>query len=229
MSPIMIATNWVEALFPSYCVLCGAYGEASLCEDCAALCPPIGTHCRTCARAMARRDQACGQCLRKPPVIDALLVRWRYRDAVRRLVLGGKYHADKGRLCVLADGMATLLDDAPPVDAVIPMPISRLRLWQRGFNQTHVLGGVIARQLGVRMETTLLIKRHRPPQSRLHTHSARRRNIRHAFVCHREAPARVLLIDDVTTSGATLNEAARTLKQHGSTQVYALVAAALQL
>lgn len=177
---------------------------------------------------MAQDGQQCGQCLRRPPQIDAFFVRWCYRDAVRHLVLGGKYHADKGRLLALADGMATLLARVPAVDAVIPMPASHRRLWQRGFNQTHILAAVIAGRLGVGMDKTLLGKSHRPPQSRLNTHGARRRNIRNAFLCTAQAPPRVLLVDDVATSGATLNEAARTLKQHGSTHVYALVAAALQ-
>ena len=176
---------------------------------------------------MAHADRQCGACLRRPPAVDAFFVRWRYRDRVRDMVLGAKYRADKGRLLLMAEGMLTLLPAIPTVDVVIPMPMSQRRLWQRGFNQTHIIGRVIARALDVPLNKALLIKHHRPPQSRLHTHGARRRNIRHAFTCHNPVPARVLLIDDVATSGATLNEAARILKQHGAIQVYALVAAAL--
>lgn len=226
MLPMTIVTNWVKALFPSCCALCGIYSDHVLCDSCAAQCPPIGKHCPTCAREMASSHQPCGRCLRTPPALDALYIRWRYRGAVRALVLGGKYHADKARLLALADGMTTMLADIPRVDAVIPMAISQRRLWQRGFNQTHILGGIIAKTLNLPLHKTLLVKQHRPPQSHLHTHGARRRNIRHAFTCRMPAPARILLIDDVTTSGATLNEAAHTLKQHGSTHVYALVAAA---
>lgn len=231
MSRMTTVTSWFEqlwqALFPSYCALCGQYGARMLCAQCAARCPSAGTHCRTCAQEMARGDQQCGRCLRRPPAIDGFFARWRYRDTVRHLVLGGKYRAKKEFLLALAEGMCERLDGIPPVDAVIPMAISRRRLWQRGFNQTHILAAAVAKRLGVKMDKTLLVKTHRPPQSRLHTHGARRRNIRNAFACSAEAPARVLLVDDVATSGATLNEAARILKQHGSTRVYALVAATL--
>ena len=225
-----INTSWVkaccDALFPPSCVLCGAACGENLCPACREQCPLIGSHCRTCAREMADGTQQCGACLRRPPAIDAFFVRWHYRQRVRDLILGAKYQADKGRLLLMAEGMMALLPAIPAVDVVIPMPISPRRLWQRGFNQTHILGKPIARALGVPLDKTLLIKHHRPPQSRLHTHGARRRNIRNAFSCQASVPARVLLIDDVATSGATLSEAAKILKQHGAAQVYALVAAA---
>ncbi|MDO5090563.1 MAG: ComF family protein [Cardiobacteriaceae bacterium] len=223
---MMIVTSWVEALFPRRCALCAAQGEY-LCAQCAARCPEMGTHCRTCARAMAEAGRQCGACLRRPPAIDTLHVRWHYRDWVRDLVLGGKYQGKKGCLLALGEGMRALLPQVDEVDVVVPMPMSRRRLWQRGFNQTDILAAVLARTLGVRVDKRLLFKMHRPPQSRLNTHDARRRNIRAAFVCEKLPPARVLLVDDVSTSGATLNEAAKMLKRAGAQRVHGIVAAAL--
>lgn len=218
--------HWYDTLFPPHCVLCDADCGENLCASCREHCPILGSHCRTCAREMAEAGLQCGYCLRRPPAIDAFFARWHYRERVRDLVLGGKYQADKGRLLVMAEEMLALLPSIPAADVVIPMPISRRRLWQRGFNQTHILAKPIARALHIPLNKTLLIKHHRPPQTRQHTHGARRRNIRNAFSCHAPVPARILLIDDVATSGATLNEAAKILKQHGAEQVYALVAAA---
>ena len=89
MWPTTIVTSWVDAFFPQRCALCRCQSVHHLCDACAAQCPEIGTHCRTCAREMAERDRQCGACLRRPPMIDALYVRWRYRDRVRALVLNG--------------------------------------------------------------------------------------------------------------------------------------------
>lgn len=228
---MMTGTNWAEhfftTLFPQRCALCRCQSVHHLCDACAAQCPAIGTHCRTCAREMAGHDRQCGACLRRPPAIDSLHVRWHYRDRVRQLVLNGKYKPDKGCLLALAEGMQTLLPAVASVDAIIPMPMSRRRMWQRGFNQTHILAGELGKTLGVRMEKNLLHKTHRPPQSRLSTHASRRRNIRNAFACAAMPPQRILLVDDVATSGATLNEAARILKKAGAQAVHAIVAAAL--
>lgn len=228
---MMIGTSWAErffaGLFPRRCALCRRESVHHLCEACAAQCPAIGTHCRTCAREMAEHDRQCGACLRRPPAIDSLHVRWHYRDRVRQLVLKAKYQPDKGCLLTLAEGMQSLLPGVDEVDAVIPMPMSRRRMWQRGFNQTHILASELGKALGLRMEKSLLHKTHRPPQSRLSSHASRRHNIRNAFVCTGTPPPRILLVDDVATSGATLNEAARTLKQAGAQAVHAIVAAAL--
>lgn len=160
-------------------------------------------------------------------MIDALYIRWRYRDRVRALVLNGKYHPDKACLLALAEGMQSVLIEVPAVDIIIPMPMSQRRLWQRGFNQTHILAHPLGKALDLEVDKKLLRKTHRPPQSRLHTHGMRRRNIRNAFSCLGKAPPRVLLVDDVVTSGATFNEAAKALKQAGAQAVYAIAAAAL--
>jgi len=156
------------------------------------------------------------------------LVRWQFTTEVRHIILRGKYHADRCALRVLEDEACRLLRAQPvAVDAVVAMPVSAQRLRQRGFNQTLYPAHAAAQALGVPLIAEgVFAKAGRPPQSRLRTHAARRRNIRGAFAVRGELPQRLLLVDDVVTSGATLHEAARILAAAGVQEIIALAVAA---
>ncbi|RKW17686.1 MAG: ComF family protein [Cardiobacterium sp.] len=221
-------TRWLTRFLQPRCIGCGATEIVGLCEECAARLPHLDKHCPTCANTVADDRFACGACLRRPPAYSRLLVRWQFRELVRSTILRSKFHADRLALRVLEDEACRLLHDYPiTVDAVLAMPIANNRLHQRGFNQTLFPARAAARQLDVPLVAEgIFYKQARQPQSLLRTHAARRRNIHDAFAVRGALPARLLLVDDVVTSGATLHEAALALRAAGVQDVIALATAA---
>jgi ComF family protein len=111
-------------------------------------------------------------------------------------------------------------------DIVVPLPLHPVRLRERGFNQALELARPVAARLGLPLDFQTCERiRHTPAQASL-SWKNREKNIRHAFQCTRELSGqRILLVDDVMTTGASLNELARTLKQHGASEVTLLVVA----
>lgn len=221
-------TRWLTRFLCPRCLTCGAAETIGLCDNCAERLPAIGSHCPTCANGVADDNYPCGACLQRPPPFARLLVRWQFTEAVRGIILRSKYQTDRRALRVLEDEACRLLRAQPVhVDAVIAMPITPQRLRQRGYNQSHYPAQAAARQLGIPLiAEAVFTKSGRVPQSRLRTHAARRRNIRDAFTVQGELPPRLLLVDDVITSGATLREAARSLRAAGVQEITALALAA---
>ena len=223
----MIA-RWLTRFICPRCLTCGAPEVIGLCDACADRLPSVGKHCPTCANGVADERYPCGACLQRPPAYQRLLVRWQFTEDVRSIILRGKYQADRRALRVLEDETCRLLRAHPvAVDAVVAMPVSVKRLRQRGYNQTLYPARAAARLLGVPLiGEGVFAKAGRVPQSSLPTHAARRRNIRGAFAVCGDLPPRLLLVDDVVTSGATLREAARTLAAAGVQEITALAVAA---
>jgi ComF family protein len=119
---------------------------------------------------------------------------------------------------------ATLRNWAPSVDAIIPVPLSGMRQRTRGYNQAELLAKELARLSGLPMDNGLLKRiRHTSPQTREVDAAARRKNVRSVFSLSREGvPRCVMLVDDVTTTGATLDACARKLIEGGADAVYGL-------
>ena len=186
--------------------------------------------CSTCATALASAIGQCGACVREPPPLDACVAAVAYAFPWSALLLNFKFHGDPG----WAASFATLMRSAPWVepaleqaDLVLPMPLSRERLRERGFNQSLEL----ARRLAPRkVDSGILLRTlHTVPQSAL-GRAERMRNVRHAFAVEPARASaldgtRVVLVDDVMTSGASLFAAARTLRQSGAHHITAMVLA----
>ena len=173
----------------------------------------------------------CGACLAEPPDYDRARAAVAYDDRVARIIIGFK-HTDRtdlapGLACWMARAGAELLDAA---DLIVPVPLHPGRLFQRRYNQSALLARPLADMAAVPLAGGL-IRRHRatPSQGRL-SPSARRRNVEGAFrVDPTQTPRlkdrRVLLIDDVMTTGATVNALARRLKRDGAAAVDVLTLA----
>lgn len=211
----------VRALWPQPCVLCGADTRgAAFCEPCTAELPRLpAQRCEICAMPLAA-GAVCGACLRQPPRFDRVEAALAYRYPVDRLVHALKY----GRRLSLAPALGALLAQAVAyeADVVVPMPLAPGRLAERGFNQALE----IARALCARSGTPLLRDACRrvvdtPPQAML-PWTERAKNVRRAFVCDAGLEGlRVAVVDDVLTTGATMNELARVLKRAGAASVSA--------
>ena len=213
-------------LLPPRCLLCGAAGEAGLdlCRDCRVALPWQRSACARCALPLAEAATLCGACQRKPPGFDAAWAAFAYAPPLDRLLPRFKFHAD------LAAGalLSRLMAEAPPpvaVDALLPVPLHRGRLRERGFNQAMELARPLARGLGLPLGPDLLRRVRATPAQTTLDGAARRRNLREAFVAPGPVPARVRLIDDVRTTGTTLAASSEALKRAGAQWVGCWVAA----
>lgn len=215
--------------WPVHCVLCGASPVVDrtsrrYCARCEADLPRLPvSRCGVCAVALPS-GATCASCLARPPCYDSVSAAYAYAFPVDALIQSYKY----GRNLTLVPVLGAALLAAAPVniDAIVPMPLSKTRLRERGFNQAQELARYAGRRLGVpvlpyacrRVVDTA-------PQVAL-PWAERARNVRGAFVCDAGFDGMtVALVDDVMTTGATLNELARNVKRAGAVNVCAWVVA----
>lgn len=209
----------VSHLLPQDCGLCGApSGDSPLCTECLAGLPRLPAEgCPQCALPVIG-GAICGACLARTPKFDATRAAFRYGFPVDRLVQSFKY----GHRLAAAEWFAAELAAAGPTqsDLVIAVPLSTDRLAQRGFNQALELARPLARRLGLPLLVDGVARaRDTAPQAAL-PWKDRVRNVRHAFDCTVDLAGHcVMVVDDVMTTGATLDELARTLKAHGAIHV----------
>jgi len=218
----------LDLLFPQHCVGCGKEGEF-LCYSCRQSLPRITPPlCPRCGRPQPS-GILCPSCVSWSAKIDGIRSPFRFDGTMREAIHQLKYR----NLRVLAVPLAKLLQDylitdPMPAEVLVPVPLHQKRLRERGYNQSSLL----ARQLGKLAnlpiaDDCLIRQRHAPPQARTATVEERRSNVTDAFACrdHRLRDKQVLLIDDVSTSGATLDACAAALKAGGATSVWGLVMA----
>lgn len=219
-----ILTQITRTLLAQDCLLCGAgAAQALLCSACAQDLPRLpDALCPRCA-APSPDSRLCGSCLRETPHFDASHACLRYAFPVDRLVQAFKYHQQLNLAAYFAALMARHFlaqQHTERIDMVIPLPLSHERLRERGYNQSLEIARPFAHacQLPLQHQQVARI-RHTAPQALL-PWSERQQNMRQAFVCKQRLDGQhVLIIDDVMTSGASLNEFARTLKAQGAARV----------
>ena len=224
----MVGRTILNALLPPRCAICGTTVEpgGALCADCwgriVFLAPPACECCGYPFEYAVPDRTLCGACTMRQPAFDRARAVFAYDDASRGLVLAFK-HGDRthdapafGQWLARAGG--DLLRDA---DLIVPVPLHRGRLFYRRYNQAAILAQSVGRISGRRVAVDLLTRHRRTPiQGRL-SPTARISNVRGAFTI-REAGRedldgkRILLVDDVLTTGATAEECARVLKRAGA-------------
>jgi ComF family protein len=218
--------TWVRTwALPQRCILCSDPG-ATLCEPCRLDLPGLqAVRCPVCAHASARAE-ICGQCLAHPPRFAKVIVALSYGFPIDAVIRRMKYTADLSLIEPLATLLIQRVTDAVRPDCIVPMPLSTQRLRERGFNQSLELARALAHRLHIPIAASACRRvRHTPPQATLPMEQ-RRANIRGAFECDIELDgARLVVVDDVLTSGATLNELARVLLRAGAAEVSGWVVA----
>lgn len=226
-----IARGVLDALFPWRCAGCGETADSALCLGCRARIRWIdGPRCPCCGIPFATGpSHPCGRCERRPPAFARLracacyLAREEERDPLGTAIRALKY----GRRRALAATLGAILADRFPFqpgehDRVAPVPMHRARLRERGFNQAALLARAVARRAGAALDLALLCRpRPTEPQASLRE-VERRRNLRGALALRRGRRVeglRILLVDDVCTSGATADACARVLRAAGAASI----------
>lgn len=216
----------IEQLVPRHCLLCGgSTGAHNLCSGCAADLPvsPVDA-CPHCARP-GTGGAVCGVCLKRPPAFDATLAAFAYRFPLDQLIPQLKYHGRLAIAPVLGELLASAAAGRPRPDRIIPMPLHPARLAGRGFNHATEIARRLCAVSGLVLDTRSATRvRDTPPQQALSL-SARRGNVRGAFICAPLAGLNVALLDDVMTTGTSLDELARAVKRAGAARVECWVVA----
>lgn len=208
----------LKLLFPPKCVLCHRILESHqeyLCDDCRIDAPecPV-TH-------------------NKLSFLDSWVALWYYEDDVRRSLLRYKFHGARhyapayGRL--LAQKIRLQYPDS--FDIITWVPISSLRKLRRGFDQVELLADHVSKDLGIRPTRLLKKIRHNRPQSRILGQAQRRANVLGAYKLidpQQVAGKRILLLDDIITTGSTMGECARMLLTAGADSVHGAAVAAVR-
>jgi ComF family protein len=209
-------------LFGGSCFLCRGASRALLCAACDAdlprLAPPDALRlCPRCALA-SPRGELCGRCLAEPPRYDATVAALAYAFPGDVLVQALKFRGELALAPLLAGLLAARIRGGERIDLVLPVPLAPRRLRERGYNQS----AEIARRVhgGAPLDLFLCERsRETAAQAEL-PWSERRRNVRGAFRCTRAIPGgTVAVVDDVMTTGATLDEVAAVLKDAGARRV----------
>jgi ComF family protein len=171
-------------------------------------------------------DVLCGVCLVAPPPYERARAALSYDDLSKPLVLSLKHAGRKDGLRAFSAWMLEAAPHARDADLIAPVPLHWSRLWSRGFNQSAWLAGAVAARTGARHVPDALVRKRRTPSQNGLSRTGRARNVQGAFTAKAPvAGARVLLIDDVLTTGATVGACARALKRAGATSVDVLALA----
>ncbi len=181
--------------------------------------------CAQCA-IPTPEGQICGVCLQHPPAYDHSVAAFSYSFPINQLIPALKYHSRLAIAQVLGQHLAHAVAARPRPDLLIPMPLHPARIRQRGFNHATEIGRVVAGSLNLTLDFECCKRvRDTPPQVAL-AYDQRRRNVRGAFICEGNVSGkRIALIDDVMTTGTSLDELAKTLKKAGAGEVETWVVA----
>lgn len=207
----------------SLCNLCNQFhkGNLAVCEFCINFIKPLGPHCQQCAYPLPQSKLAlCGQCIKKPPYFDNTYVGYLFEEPLRGLLHQFKYQ----QALYLGTLLSHLMGKVIPLEndftpCLIPIPMHKTRIRQRGFNQAAILAKLLAKQFRLPYDLKSCKKIiNTAPQVSLDG-SQRQKNIRDCFLVSSIPYSHVLLIDDLLTTGSTANELARLLKKAGVVRV----------
>ncbi len=213
------------------CVLCGARVRGNLiCPACADDLPRLpAERCPQCALP-SPGGLLCGACLKKPPLFEHCEAVYRYAFPLDVLIQRCKYGGAQELAELFAEALAQrladqLLPNLPLPDLIVPMPLHPARLRERGFNQALEIARRLGERLNLPCRHACRRVRETSPQAGLDL-KARKRNLRGAFVCDEALTGkRIALLDDVMTSGSSLNELAQAARRAGAVEVSAWVVA----
>jgi ComF family protein len=218
--------NWLDiiqnTLLPPTCILCGnsGYNAQDICGACLGRLPKNRDCCYRCAEsfpAPTAIPTLCGRCLGELPAFDASHAPYQHQDEIRYLVTGLKFGAQFKNARLLGRLLAESVDIAAgKPDCIIPVPLHKARYHERGFNQAVEIARTVSTVLQIPIDFTSCVRHKDTPHQTGLSAKKRRKNLRRAFSLRRTVQAdHVVILDDVMTTGSTVNALATVLKKNG--------------
>jgi len=226
----------LDTLFPISCISCG-HDDVWLCESCLSKIELLPFQvCPRCEKLITEKGRLCDNCKKDRLVLDGLLVAAKYKENnMAKMVHLYKYNFVEDLHVPLAKLLVKIIlkNNLPLPDLIIPIPLHRRRLRWRGFNQSELLANYVSQNITPGFSIPVfpdLVKRQKytPPQMQIGKYSERRKNMQSAFILNSNQDIqdkKILLIDDIATTGATLFECAKVLKANGAKKVFGVVIA----
>jgi ComF family protein len=218
-------TGLLDFALPPRCPGCGAIISElhAFCSDCWQQIHFLGDNgCQTCGLPLqgTEMDQ-CGACLAQPPRIARTRAAVSYDDLTRKVAIRLKYGRKIALARTMARYMTPLIGPGDDNRIIVPVPLHRARIWSRGFNQSAMVGGEIARAAGLAHAPFALRRLKRTPPLRGMSRQQRQRTVQGIFVASPSEVAGkdVVLVDDVLTTGSTAESCARALQKAGASRV----------
>ena len=221
-----------KQFFPPACPLCGHTFSNNdtdvFCSDCLAGFKPLpDAHCPHCSLPFAgisNSSHLCGRCITAPPAYTKVYALGLYDQSLRRAIHQFKFNNRVGLDRSLGKLLERVIDSDLSFDLVVPVPLHRKRLRQRSYNQALLLAREIARIKNIPVAKDLLAKERETESQQGLSAKERVKNLRGSFVLQGDVPTgSILLIDDVMTTGATVEACSRTLIEGGATKVYVAI------
>ena len=227
----------VSLLYPPVCTICGRTVRAGeyLCNDCEAktirIVPPFCEKCSESFEGSISEPFTCANCAHRTMHFDAAVAAYRGRGVVRQIIHEFKYGRQIHLQHLVARWLRAALDDerlrGRKFDVIVPVPLHASRQRERGFNQAKLIAQSLSADTSIPARPLLERVRYTTTQTAL-DRAERMENLHNAFRLRKKADVRalrVLLVDDVLTTGSTLSECARVLKRAGALSVHAATAA----
>lgn len=220
----------LDFIFPKICGLCEKRGDF-ICPDCEQTLKRIGSsHCAICGMPFAGQPHShqCGECLLEKPSYTKHRSVFYYDERISTLIFALKYHAQFWVMEIFSEYLKERIGEFSNTHLIVPVPLHDKKLRQRGFNQSLLLAQSVAKVLHKPIETKYLTRAAETHTQVGFDRTARQENLKNAFALqagHIFREKNILLIDDVRTTGTTLNEVAKILKQGGAASVEALTLA----
>jgi ComF family protein len=219
--------DFFNYITPHQCLLCSGTSLHTLCKPCEqSLAPWIASDSCPCCGYVNTQGHFCGACLQAKPAFDHTQAAFLYIEPIASLIQAAKFANQWSLLPPLGEFLATCITEQQGIDRIIPLPLHPARLVERGFNQALEIARPVAAALRIPLEIGRLQRiKDTEHQARLSA-NARWQNMRGAFHYQGDLSGqRIALIDDVMTSGASLNAAAKALKTAGAIDVQVWVVA----
>lgn len=220
-----ISTKFKRLLPAQPCVLCGSMSHGGLwCEACDAMMPYLNTpHCPICALPTPT-GEICGHCLEQRPSFTHTIAVFGYHFPLDKLICAMKYEEQLALAQIFAEKLLQRIDVLP--DYVIPMPLHPEKLRRRGFNQALLIAAKLACALDLPLLTRACHRLRDTPSQTSLPWRERSKNMRGAFGCDMDLSGkRIALVDDVLTTGASMNALARAAQKRGASETFAWVVA----